>query len=170
MPELIVPTARLHEAWLASHREWAGAREEGAGLTDLDEVISPGGFTRWVDRLLSAEREAEPGWVRTTYRWIVENDRMLGAIALRHELNDFLITLGGHIGYGVRPSERRRGLATFALHQTLASARDSGLDRVLITCTLDNTASARTIERAGGLLEDIRATDWGPVKRYWIKL
>ncbi len=52
----------------------------------------------------------------------------------------------------------------------LGEARDRGLDRVLVTCNVDNEASARTIERGGGVLEDIRDTEIGPIKRYWIKL
>jgi predicted acetyltransferase len=170
MPELIVPTARLHEAWLASHREWQCIYEDGAGLTGTDEVISPAGFGRWIARLRRSEDRAippEPGGVHTTYRWIAEDDRVLGAIALRHELDE---THSGHIGYGVRPSQRRRGLATFALARTLVTARELGLDRVLIACMADNVASARTIERCGGVLEEVRDSRWGPVRHYWVKL
>ena len=128
MPELIVPTTRLHNAWLDSHREWAGEREDGAGLSNADDTLSPEGFRRWVDRLRRSENHsypADPGWVHTSVRWIVEDDRMLGAIALRHEINDFLLTIGGHIGYGIRPSARRHGLATFALARTLAKRASS---------------------------------------------
>ncbi|WP_257028221.1 GNAT family N-acetyltransferase [Micromonospora purpureochromogenes] len=66
-------------------------------------------------------------------------------IALRHELNDFLLRVGGHVGYGIRPSARRRGLATWALGRMLGEARALGLDRVLITCEVDNIASAKTM-------------------------
>jgi predicted acetyltransferase len=52
--------------------------------------------------------------VHCRYWWIVEDGRVLGAIALRHELNERLMQLG-HIGYGIQPSARRRGLATWAL-------------------------------------------------------
>jgi predicted acetyltransferase len=109
------------------------------------------------------------GRVRCTYRWIVEGDRVLGGIALRHELNDFVLRVG-HIGYGIRPSSRRRGLATWALGRTLEEARVLGLDRVLITCEVDNIASMKTIERHGGILDDVRDTEHGTVRRYWIKI
>ena len=112
----------------------------------------------------------EPGLVPCTYWWIVEDDEVLGAIALRHELNDSLRQVGGHIGYGVRPAARRRGLAKFALGEVLRHARDGGLDRVLVTCAEDNTASRRTIEGQGGVLEDIRETELGLARRYWITL
>ncbi|MET8836798.1 GNAT family N-acetyltransferase [Micromonospora sp. NPDC004540] len=172
MPELIAPTVRLHGAWLAAHREWGpGRHEDGFGLRPSDEVVSPAGFAAWVALLTDEpDRTPDPGRVRCTYRWIVEGDRVLGGIALRHELDDFLLRVGGHIGYGIRPSARRRGLATWALGRMLDEARGLGLDRVLVTCADGNVASARTIERQGGVLEDVRDTELGRARRYWITL
>nr|WP_228395104.1 GNAT family N-acetyltransferase [Modestobacter roseus] len=74
------------------------------------------------------------------------------------------------MGYGIRPSARRRGLVTWALGEVLPVARRMGLDRVLVTCADDNVASARVIERAGGVLEDVRETELGRARRYWITL
>ena len=68
------------------------------------------------------------------------------------------------------PRARRRGLATWALGQMLGEARALGLDRVLIVCEAGNVASAKTIERQGGVLEEVRATELGTVRRYWITL
>jgi predicted acetyltransferase len=106
---------------------------------------------------------------RCTYRWVVERDRVLGGIALRHEFNDY-VRWAGHVGYGIRPSARGRGLASWALGQMLDEARGLGLEQVLIVCPTDNLASAKTIERQGGVLEGVRDTERGPVRRYWIKL
>jgi predicted acetyltransferase len=106
--------------------------------------------------------------VHCRYRWIVEDGRVLGAIALRHELNKCLMQLG-HIGYGIQPSARRRGLATWALGRMLDEARGAGLTRVLIVCEAGNTASAKTIERHGGVLTEVRDTEHGPMRRYWVK-
>ncbi|MEV0902351.1 GNAT family N-acetyltransferase [Actinoplanes sp. NPDC049802] len=171
MPGLIAPTARLHTSWLASRNEWGrGVHQDGAGLRAADEVDTPEGFARWVARLHEAERTALDGWVRCTFRWIVEGERYLGAIALRHELTDFLLEAGGHVGYGVRPSARGRGLAGWALAGIMPEARKLGLSRVLLTCDVNNLASARTIERNGGVLEDVRDTDLGRLRRYWITL
>ena len=100
----------------------------------------------------------------------IEGDDVLGAIALRHRLNAKLLDAGGHIGYGVRPSARGRGLATWALGRVVRTAAAMGLDRVLLTCTVDNPASARVIEHAGGVLEDVRDTWLGRSRRYWITL
>ncbi|MET8331527.1 GNAT family N-acetyltransferase [Streptomyces sp. NPDC005181] len=76
----------------------------------------------------------------------------------------------GHIGYGIRPSSRRRGLATWALGRILDEARTLGLDRVLIVCETDNLASVKMIEHQGGILDDVRDSEHGPVRRCWIKI
>ncbi|MFC1410947.1 GNAT family N-acetyltransferase [Streptacidiphilus sp. N1-12] len=174
MPELILPTAQLRPSWLAARDEWpTGAHQDGTGLrlaTDVD-LDDPEGFSTWVERLLrQADRSAALGEesVHATHWWIVEGDSYLGAIDLRHYLNAFLLETGGHIGYSVRPSARRRGLATWALATVLPEARRLGLDRVLVTCDDGNAASARTIERNGGVLEDVRGSASGPKRRYWI--
>ncbi|GAA0568605.1 GNAT family N-acetyltransferase [Paractinoplanes ferrugineus] len=172
MPKLIEPTTRLHHAWLDARDEWGrGVHQDGSGLRPTDDVDSADGFAAWVARLLAeadVTRPAEPGWVHCTYRWMVEGDRVLGTISLRHELNALLFEVGGHIGYGVRPAERGRGLAGWALAEMLVAARALGLDRVLITCDDTNAASARTIERAGGVREDIREHDGRRYRRYWV--
>ncbi|GAA0503890.1 acetyltransferase [Paractinoplanes deccanensis] len=174
MPELIAPTTRLRTSWLESRDEWGrGVHQDGAGYRPTDDVDTEAGFATWVARLHAEEDPAAPvadDWVHCTYRWIVEDDRYLGSIALRHTLNDGLLNYGGHIGYGIRPSARRRGLATWALARMLDEARTLGLDRVLITCDPANEASARTIESAGGVLEDVRTTDGKTVRRYWVTL
>lgn len=174
MPDLIAPTARLRSSWLAARDEWGhGVHQDGSGLRDADEVDTVAGFTEWVTWLRRQSDESIPvadGWVHATYWWIVEQDTYLGAISLRHQLNDFLLRAGGHIGYGLRPSARGRGLATWALGVVLSHAHARGIDRCLVTCADHNTASARTIERNGGVLEDVRETELGRTRRYWIDL
>ena len=171
MAELIAPTVRLHAAWLEAHREWGpGLHEDGFGLEAGDEVDSPAGFATWV-ALLSAESDpvklAQAGRPGCTFRWIVEGDQVLGGIALRHGFNDFVARLG-HVGYGIRPSARRRGLATWALGRMLGEARTLGMNRVLVVCESDNLASAKTIERNGGVLDDTQNTD-PAARHYWIE-
>lgn len=99
-----------------------------------------------------------------TYLWIVEGGTFLGSVAIRHELTDFLLNEGGHIGYSVRPSARRRGHAANALADALPIARELGITRVLLTCDEDNFASRGTIEKNGGVYEDSR----NGKRRYWI--
>lgn len=172
MLALTVPTTDLHLEWLEAHQEWGtGAHEGGAGLNDEDDVESPEGFQAFVARLLREADDNQPlpaDRVHCSYRWMTEGRNVVGAIALRHDLNDFLLAAGGHIGYGVRPSARRRGLAGWALGQMLTHAWGRGMDRVLITCDENNEASRRTIERCGGVLEDVRDTALGRTRRYWV--
>ena len=98
-------------------------------------------------------------------------DRLIGAVNIRHYLNEKLLLDGGHIGLGVRPSERRKGYATRMLRLALDECRKLGLDRVLITCDKDNIGSARTIMNNGGVLEnEIIDSDGETVQRYWIEL
>lgn len=163
MPDLIAPTARLHDAWLAAHAEWGpGLHEDGFGLAPTDDVDSQAGFAAWIAR---PAEESE----RATCRWIVEDDQVLGGIALRHGFTDH-VRWAGHLGFGIRPSARRRGLASWALGRMLDEARVLGMDRVLLVCATDNVGSAKTIERLGGAFEDVRDTGHGPVRRYWITI
>jgi len=161
MPDLVAPTTRLHSAWLDAHAEWGpGLHEDGFGLAPTDEVDSPTGFAAWVARLADQSDQA-------TCRWIVEGDQVLGGIALRHEFNDY-VQWAGHVGFGIRPTARRRGLGAWALGQMIDEARVLDMDRVLVVCATRNVASARTIERCGGVFEEVRDTEHGPVGRYWI--
>ena len=85
---------------------------------------------------MDASRPAGEGNVHASYWLITEDGTYLGAITLRHELNDFLLRAGGHIGYGIRPSARGRGLATWALQSVLVKAPALGLRKVLVTCVI----------------------------------
>ena len=146
--------------------------EDGFGLGPADEVESPAGFEAWVARLTAESHPSGPldaGEEACTYRWVVENGRVLGGIALRHGSSDY-VRWAGHLGYGIRPSARRRGTATWALGHMLDEARMVGLDRVLVVCGVNNFASVKTIERCGGVLDGIQDTTLGPARRYWIEL
>ncbi|MEV4709285.1 GNAT family N-acetyltransferase [Actinoplanes sp. NPDC049316] len=173
MPELIAPNVRLHDAWLEAHHEWGpGLHEDGFGIGAADDVRSPGGFAAWVARLARQSDPAvtvEAGRHGCAYRWIVEDDRVLGGIALRYG-DDEYVAWAGHVGYGIRPSARRRGLATWALGRMLEEAPTLGLERVLAVCAVGNVASMTTIERCGGVFEGVRETKSGPLRRYWFQL
>ncbi len=90
---------------------------------------------------------------------------LVGRVSVGRELNKFLANERGHIGYSVRPRYRRRGYATEILRQSLIVARAEAVDRLLVTCDDDNTASATIIERVGGVLEDVRDGSDGIPKR-----
>ena len=98
-----------------------------------------------------------------------DRDRLLGAVNIRHYLNDFLLREGGHIGDGIRPSERRKGYATEIIRLALIECEKLGIDRVLITCDKDNIGSARSIIKNGGVLENEFMNSEGNIEqRYWI--
>lgn len=93
----------------------------------------------------------------------------MGRVSIRFELNDFLSTRGGHVGYAVIPEYRRRGYATAILKGSIDIAREEGVTSVLVTCDDSNAGSVKVIERCGGVLEDIVLGDDGVAfRRYWI--
>lgn len=140
----------------------------GAGLADVKT------YSEWLDRARrnGSEETVMPGLVpETTFIALRKSDgRMVGVINIRHRLNDFLLNFGGHIGYGIRGSERGRGYATEMLALALKQCRKMGLTRVLLTCDRDNPASARVIKKNGGALENEVDEDGTVVQRYWIDL
>ena len=99
-----------------------------------------------------------------------ERSIFVGAVNIRQYLNEGLLLSGGHIGDGIRPSERGKGLGTRMIALALDKCRELSLERVLMCCDSDNFASARTIEKNGGVLENVVDDGGAPVKRYWITL
>jgi predicted acetyltransferase len=113
-----------------------------------------------------------PDHVPSTFLFAFDASRIVGRVSIRHKLNDFLLRVGGHIGYVVVPEFRRRGYATVILRLALRIAHEQlGIDRVLVTCDDDNVGSIRTIERNGGILEDVVSQRdlEKPRRRYWIE-
>ena len=99
-----------------------------------------------------------------------ERNRFVGAVNIRHSLNDALLKNGGHIGDGVRPSERRKGVATKMIALALEECKKLGIDKVLMVCDKDNIGSAKSIIKNGGVLENEIAEDGVIEQRYWITL
>ena len=95
---------------------------------------------------------------------------MVGAVNIRHDLNDYLLKYGGHIGDGIRPSERRKGYATEMIRLALEECRKLGMTKVLMTCDKNNIGSAKSIIRNGGILENEVLEEGSIKQRYWIVL
>lgn len=131
-------------------------------------------FEEWLKAIVdnSFEETVRQGFVpSSTYLAVrVEDDKLLGMIDIRHKLNEYLFNFGGHIGYSIRKSERRKGYAKEMLGQVLGKCREMGLDKVLITCDKENIASASTIKSQGGVLENEVNEEDEIVQRYWINL
>lgn len=126
----------------------------------------------FVKRLLLAGTHPEPGLVPDSTYWATDDGQVVGRIALRHELNDNLKEFGGHIGYEVRPSSRRRGLAKEMLRLILQTPKALSIGEVLLTCAPDNVASIKTIAANGGVLERTAFVEkWQrQTNYYWIDL
>ncbi len=100
-----------------------------------------------------------------------DRNRLLGAVNIRHYLNEYLLREGGHIGDGIRPSERRKGYATEMVRLALIECKKLGINKVLMTCDKDNIGSAKSILRNGGILENEFVNSDGEIEqRYWITL
>jgi len=110
--------------------------------------------------------------VRKNFYLCYEEERLVGVFSLKFELTEFLLNYGGHIGYAIRPSDRKRGLATQMLEQGLQLAKEFGFERILCVCDSDNYASEKVILKNGGVFEN-ELYDPGEdvsVKRFWIQL
>ena len=140
-----------------------------AGLGNVEAV------NEWLENLKknSCEETVAEGLVpATTYLAVRKGDgQVVGMIDIRHRLSDFLLNSGGHVGYSVRRSERRKGYATEMVRLALKVCRDRLLlSKVLITCDKENIASAKTILANGGLLENEILEEGQITQRYWINL
>lgn len=168
---LIKPVARLEQSHAGLIAEFVERDEELVPWV-LEEVGEDfGAYVDWLDNNARGEN-LQPGFVPNTTLWLIDDaDEILGVANMRHVLTDSLIEYGGHIGYGVRPSARRRGCATEMLRQSLIVLRSLGVGDVRVTCDRHNVASAKTIIRNGGELdsEAYMAEHQCHVQRYWIR-
>ncbi|EOS80908.1 hypothetical protein C817_01244 [Dorea sp. 5-2] len=121
---------------------------------------------------LEIKKETEEGLVPDTTLFCLDRDRniFVGAVNIRHYLNEGLLLTGGHIGDGIRPSERRKGYATAMIALALEECKKLGIERVLMCCDKDNIGSAKSIIRNGGVLENEVEEDGHLEQRYWIQL
>jgi len=127
-------------------------------------------FDYYLDNL--EVKEAKDGLVPDSTFFLLDLDRniFLGACNIRHYLNEGLLATGGHIGDGIRPSERRKGYATKMIELALIECKKLGINEVLMTCNKENIGSAKSIIKNGGVLENEVMEDGMPLQRYWIKL
>ena len=141
------------------------------GSAGLDRLSS---IEIWFEELKkrSCEDTVPKGLVpSSTYLGVREKDNyIVGMIDIRHYLNEYLTQVGGHIGYGVRKTERNKGYAKQMLKLALEKCKELKIKKVLITCDEDNIASEKVILSVNAKLEDIRNVDGENKKRFWIDL
>lgn len=151
----------------------AGSAINGTG--SLDKVLIGYSFEQALERCLKLE---DPDYARSvdrcpgkTFLLIRENDdRLVGTINVRWNLNERMLRFAGHIGYGIRPSERRKGYNKLNLYLGLLEAQKLGLRRVMLGCSVSNPGSDRTIRALGGVLErqEFDPSDGEMENVYWI--
>lgn len=127
-------------------------------------------FDNYLDQL--DIKEEKDGHVPTSTFFALDEERniFVGAVNIRHKLNDHLLSYGGHVGDGIRPSERRKGYGTEIIKLALIECQKLGIRKVLMTCDKNNIASMKTITKNGGVLENEIEREGEMIQRYWITL
>ena len=175
MEELIlVKPTREYASQIAQYRqEFLDAGDSMDGCGSLGRMENPFDFIKKCKDNESPDTLPE-GLVLATQFMLVRksDDKVVGMIQIRHYFNDYLAKFGGHIGYSVRPSERRRGYAKEMLKMALPFCREIGLEKVLITCIDGNIGSEKTILANGGVYEYTahEPNENKNLKRFWITL
>lgn len=167
---LIKPAIEHEEQIMAYRQAFLHAGDNLDGASNLGNYTN---YEDWLEMIRdsSDKRTVMEGWVpAVTFLAMDDEGEMVGIINIRKELNDFLFNFGGHIGYSIHPSERRKGYATEMLGLALVECRKLNLQKVLLTCDKENIASAKTIMNNGGILEN-EVPEYGRIaQRYWIEL
>lgn len=164
---LVVPSAEWEKEHRAYLDEWGPSRV-------IPSCFNLVGFIHYEAYLkeISKRKNGYGKWLPfSSYLLVNDEDRVVGMIDIRHELNDLLYRIGGNIGYSVRPSERRKGYATLLLKMGLEKCKEIGMENVLITCDEDNIGSAKVIINNGGQEDQSEVDEDQTVKRrFWINL
>ncbi|BFT72279.1 GNAT family N-acetyltransferase [Paenibacillus sp. P36] len=170
---LVQPSAEYKDEYISFYEDWIASGEDIVPWTVEKE---PYDFTVMLNFLYSQDSEekiTDGRFVPHSTYWLLDDDSgmIIGAANLRHRLNEKLLNSGGHIGYGIRPSARRKGYATQLLALTLERMKEMGLNNVLLVCDKGNVASERTILKNGGKFESEYVEDHGNVvRRFWIQI
>lgn len=168
--KLVKPTLSIEKEYINYITEWESI---GDKIVPSASNRDNSTFKELLDKWKEYESESiyDRGLVPSSLYFLVdESKKIYGAIDIRHELNDYLLQYGGHIGYGVRPSQRRKGYASKMLSLALPIAKELGINKALITCDKNNIGSAKTIMNNGGILENEVGNENEITQRYWIEL
>jgi len=167
MAALVRPSLACRDSFMEAAREFPA--DEDTMVFEREQATRDFvGFVRSVDAFSRGE-QLPRGWVASSSFWLVDGDTYIGSVNIRHDLTEWLERFGGHVGYAIRPSMRRRGYGTLICKLALDEAREIGLKRVLITCDADNIGSRKIIEANGGVFSDeVPQPDRDvPKRRYW---
>ena len=166
--ELIFPTIEHKQAardYRQEHFDHGETVIHGDGGLDTAES-----YEAWLDKV-TRDLDGSAGRVPATLFFAIVDGKIVGTIQIRHSLNFNRGDMNGHIGYGIRPSERRKGYASQMLALALDRCRELDIDKALVSCDKSNIGSAKTILKNGGILENEIVEDDGHVlQRYWITI
>jgi predicted acetyltransferase len=168
---LVRPSKKFEKQYKEMMDEWYATGEKIVpySIRRLDYQ----NFDEYINGFVDEEHGCLYGGVPGTTLWAFDDERdiIVGAVSIRHWLNEDLLKNGGHIGDGVRPSERKKGYATKIISLALEECKKMKIDKVLLVCNKDNIGSARSITKNGGILEnEIQNEDGTIEQRYWIHL
>lgn len=147
------------------------------GTGSLDKIYDGYTFEEALERCLNMKNEEYAKSINRvpgkTFLLIRKNDnKIVGTINIRWNLSEKMLEFGGHIGYGIRPTERRKGYNKIQLYLVLLEAQKLNLDKVMIDCSVDNLGSDKTIKALGGILErcELDESDNTMTNVYWINV
>ena len=169
---LKIPTEQDEEEIMQFRKEFLEVEDRIPGSRALEKFED---YSEWLSKVNSDRNieTVEKGRVPSDLYITVnkQTEKIVGIIQIRQSLNPYLEKFGGHIGDAIRPTERNKGYATTQIALALEKCKELGIKKVLITCKDWNKASARTIEKNGGELENTLTDDDGNIfLRYWINL
>lgn len=173
MLKLIKPNEKYYKQYKEMMDEW---NKEGSRIAPWPlhlKYHTEEYFKEMLFRVKEVEKGENLGEYASSTTYWLYNDKtntLLGASNLRHYLTEDGLKLWGHIGYGIRPSERKKGYATRLLKMTMVEAKEKNIDKVLLGAYKGNIGSWKVMEKCGGKFENIVIEEETglPVKRYWI--
>lgn len=166
--KLIKPNFNLKTEYLEMLNDWKRANEK---LVPFSLKYDTNDFKKFIEMNEDFEIEAEDGFVCHSTFWLLnEAGKIVGTSNIRHALTDKLLIEGGHIGYGIRPSQRRKGYATKILELSLIEAKKLGIKKALITCNKDNIGSKKAILKNGGVFRKEQIVEGKLSLSFWIEI
>lgn len=172
---LVRPTDEYRESFIAALDETLESDPDNLQMMtkdlDIDEIRND--FSSFAAKLRSFAqgKNQPPGYVPGTIMWLIDQNEFIGQVSIRHQLTEYLKLYGGHIGYFIRPSARKKGYGSAILRLSIQEAHKLGIEEILLTCDTTNLASRKIIESCGGEFENtLPPVDDRPEKmRFWIK-
>ncbi len=167
--KLVKPTIQFKNQYLEMLEDWKSTDEKFVPFSLKFDTTD---FQKFIELNENHEKIPDRGFVCHSTFWLLDEDKNIiaGTSNIRHQLKGHLLTRGGHIGYGVRPSYRKQGYATKILELSLLEAKKLGIDKALVTCDKENIASKKTILNNGGVLREERVVEGEAILSFWIDI